>query len=184
VFRHFEALAHAVDLPVILYNVPSRTGMDLTPDTIGRLADLPNIIGIKDATGDPARPLAVALAAGNHFLQLSGHDATAVTFNLAGGRGCISVVANIVPRLCAEMQADCSDYDFPRAHRVYRRIRPLIEALERETNPAPVKHALSVMRGWSPEVRLPLVPVSAATASSIELALASLDDCHRALRRA
>jgi 4-hydroxy-tetrahydrodipicolinate synthase len=173
-YRHFEAVARAVDLPIILYNVPARTGVDLAPDTIARLAEIPMIIGIKDAATDPERPLKVALAAGNRFVQLSGNDATAVSFNLTGGRGCISVLANVVPQLCAEMQAACRQDDVRRARAIQRWLLPLIQAFERETNPAPVKYALSLMRGWSPQVRLPLVPASQGTRDVIRQALYDL----------
>ena len=106
-FRHFASVADAVDLPIILYNVPSRTGVDLQIGTVEQLAGIPSIIGIKDATGDLDRPSATALAVGRRFLQLSGDDPSAVSFNFTGGRGCISVVANVAPALCDELQQAC-----------------------------------------------------------------------------
>ncbi len=174
VFRHFEAIARAVDIPIILYNVPSRTGVDLTLDTLERLAEIPNIIGLKDATGDLSRPPALSSRLGERFIQLSGHDATAMAFNLMGGRGTISVVANIAPRLCAELNAACRRDDVPAARVMQARLQPLIAALERETNPGPVKHALHVLRGLPPGLRLPLVPVARATAEAIEVALSGI----------
>ncbi|HEY9211524.1 MAG TPA: 4-hydroxy-tetrahydrodipicolinate synthase [Ancylobacter sp.] len=174
VFRHFEAIARAVDIPIILYNVPSRTGVDLTLDTLERLAEIPNIIGLKDATGDLSRPPALSSRLGERFIQLSGHDATAMAFNLMDGRGTISVVANIAPRLCAELNAACRCEDVPAARAIQARLQPLIAALERETNPGPVKHALHVLRGLPPGLRLPLVPVARATAEAIEVALSGI----------
>jgi 4-hydroxy-tetrahydrodipicolinate synthase len=174
-YRHFEAIAQAVDLPVILYNVPARTGVDLAPATLERLARIPSIIGIKDATGDLARPFTTALATGSRFQQLSGHDATAVSFNLVGGRGCISVVANVVPRLCAALQKACRQDSYHRARGLQQRLLPLITALERETNPSPIKFAVSLVHErFNPRVRLPLVPVSGETANAVREALAEV----------
>jgi 4-hydroxy-tetrahydrodipicolinate synthase len=174
-FRHFEAIARAVDIPLILYNVPSRTGVDLLSTTIGRLAKIPSIIGIKDATGDVTRPIATASETGGRFLQVSGHDATAVSFNLAGGRGCISVVANVVPRLCAALQKACRDDDYLQARAIQRRLVPLIKALEQETNPCPIRLAVSLLhRRFDSSPRLPLVPVSSETAKAVSEALRPL----------
>jgi 4-hydroxy-tetrahydrodipicolinate synthase len=174
-FRHFEAIAKAVDLPLILYNVPSRTGVDLAPATVGRLARIPSIIGIKDATGDMARPLATALEAGSRFLQLSGHDATAASFNLAGGRGCISVVANVVPRLCGALQRACREDSYREARALQRKLMPLIAALECETNPSPIKAAVSLVhRRFNSSLRLPLVPASDETVKAVGDALNQL----------
>jgi 4-hydroxy-tetrahydrodipicolinate synthase len=176
VVAHFEAIAAGVDLPLIVYNVPSRNGLDLTSETVSRLAAIPSVIGIKDATGDPARPIATARAAGDCFVQLSGHDATALAFNLAGGRGCISVVANVVPAVCAALQAACARADWASAQQIQLRLMPQIQALEQETNPAPIKHALSLRLGWDARPRLPLVPVRRETAAAIEDALSNLED--------
>jgi 4-hydroxy-tetrahydrodipicolinate synthase len=174
-YRHFAAIAGSVDLPLILYNVPCRTGVDLAPDTLARLAAIPNIVGIKDATGDLARPMAIARAAGAGFLQLSGHDATAAGFNLAGGRGCISVVANVAPRLCADLQRACRDGDFRTAAAIQARLAPLVSALERETNPGPIKLALSLLRpDVSPDLRLPLAAPAPGTAALVGEALEAL----------
>ncbi len=110
-------------------------GVEIAPDTLARLAAIPNIVGIKDATGDLSRPASTARAAGTGFLQLSGHDATAAGFNLAGGRGCISVVANVAPRLCFKLQRACRDGNFRAAAAIQALLAPLVSALERETNP-------------------------------------------------
>ncbi|GJD53993.1 4-hydroxy-tetrahydrodipicolinate synthase [Methylobacterium crusticola] len=174
-YQHFAVIARTVDLPLLLYIVPSRTGVDLSPSTLTRLAAIPTIIGIKDATGDLGRPAATARAAGPAFLQLSGHDATAAAFNLAGGRGCISVVANVAPRLCAELQRACRMGDYLRAAALQAHLAPLIAALERETNPGPVKLALSLLRtDVVPDLRLPLVVPRPETATAIVEALEML----------
>jgi len=177
VFQHFQAIARAVESPIILYNVPSRTNVDLTLETLERLAKFPNIIGIKDATGDLTRPIALTRRLGDRFIQLSGHDATAMAFNLMGGQGIISVVANVVPSLCVDLANACVRGDANTALTIQRRLQPLIAALELETNPGPVKHALHMLHGTSAETRLPLVPVSPATAHAIEAALAGLCLC-------
>ena len=177
-FRHFAAVADAVDLPIILYNVPSRTGVDLQIGTVEQLAGMPSIIGIKDATGDLDRPCATALAAGRRFLQLSGDDPSAVSFNFAGGRGCISVVANVAPALCDELQQACRLKNWGLARSLHNRLEPLMAALSREPNPGPIKHALSLVRpGFDRHPRLPLVGVSASTALEIKAALTNLDLC-------
>lgn len=180
-YRHFAAIAGSVDLPLILYDVPCRTGVEIAPDTLKRLAAIPNIVGIKDATGDLARPIATARAAGAGFLQLSGHDATATGFNLVGGRGCVSVVANLAPRLCADLQRACRDGDFRAAAAIQARLAPLVAALERETNPGPAKLALSLLHPEvSPDLRLPLVAPApgtfAAVAEALEAALGGVAD--------
>ncbi|MGI6856274.1 4-hydroxy-tetrahydrodipicolinate synthase [Mesorhizobium sp. 1B3] len=173
--RHFEAVAAKVDIPLIVYDVPSRTGVDLTPATIARLAAIPSVIGIKDATGDLSRPMALAAALGDRLLQFSGHDATAFGFNTMGGSGTISVVANVAPRLMVEMQGALRSGDIRTARVLNHRLRPLVSALELETNPAPVKHALHLSCGVSPDLRLPMVPVEGRTGEAIGRALAALD---------
>jgi len=177
VFQHFQAIARAVEIPIILYNVPSRTGVDLTLDTLERLAEFPNIVGIKDATGDLIRPIALRRRLGDRFIQLSGHDATALAFNLMGGQGTISVVANVVPSLCVDLANACRRGDAKTALAIQQRLQPLIAALELESNPGPVKRAMHVLHGINPDMRLPLVPVSPATAKAIEAALAGLYLC-------
>lgn len=173
-YRHFAAIAGAATIPLILYNVPSRTGVDLLPDTVRRLAAFPGIIGIKDATGNLDRPERTAKLAGRDFLQFSGHDATALAFNNICGAGTISVVANVAPRLCAEMHRACRDGDLLSARTIRHRLEPLITALERETNPVPVKYALHRLLGQSPEVRLPLTAASPETERAVEDAITAL----------
>ncbi|MFI0847071.1 4-hydroxy-tetrahydrodipicolinate synthase [Mesorhizobium sp. IMUNJ 23232] len=171
IFRHFQAVARQVDIPIIVYNVPSRTGVDLTPATLERLASIPSIIGIKDATGDLARPMALSNLVGDRFIQLSGHDATAFGFNTMGGRGTISVVSNVLPRLCVDMHDACARGDIHAARAIHQRLRPLVAALELESNPVPVKYALHLAGRAGPDVRLPLAPVLPETADAIGAAL-------------
>ncbi len=171
IFRHFEVVANSVELPIIVYNVPSRTGVDLGLPTIRRLADLRGVIGLKDATGDLSRLLGLTNLLGSDFLQLSGHDATALGFCANGGHGTISVVSNIAPRICVQMHEAHRSGDVYRAKSASDQLRSLIAALELETNPAPAKYALHLLRGMSPEVRLPLVQVMPETASAIRDAL-------------
>lgn len=173
IVRHFEAIAREVSLPIIVYNVPSRTGVDLTLETIERLAAIPAVIGIKDATGDLSRPMAVSRMVGDRFIQLSGHDATALGFDMMGGSGAISVVANVAPRLSVEMHDACGRGHFQAARAAQYRLLPLIAALERETNPIAVKHALHLLHGTCPDVRLPLTAATAETANAVRVALRS-----------
>ncbi len=171
IFRHFEAVANHVDVPIIIYNVPARTGVDLGLPTMRRLAELRGVVGLKDATGDLSRPLGLTNLLGDGFLKFSGHDATASDFCQAGGCGVISVVSNLAPRLCAQMCETCFTGDTAHARAINDQLRPLISALEMETNPGPVKYGLHLQRGVSPEVRLPLVQVTPETEAAIGKAL-------------
>ncbi len=174
-FRHFATVAAAVDLPIILYNVPKRTGVDLHFSTVEQLAEIPSVVGIKDASGDLDRPRVTALVAGPRFAQLCGDDASAVTFNLAGGRGCVSVLANVVPSLCRDLHHACRTKDWAGARTLQNRLKPLIDALGREPNPGPIKQALAFLHpGFSREPRLPMVGVSPSTAAEIRAALDEL----------
>lgn len=179
IFRHYEAIARKVRIPIVVYNVPGRTGVDLLPQTIERLAAIPSVIGIKDATGDLSRPTAIAALLKDRIVQFSGHDSTSFGFNTMGGKGTISVVANIAPRLCVEMHDACRQGDHHTARAIHHRLRPLIAALELETNPSPVKYALHLLLGLSPDVRLPMVPVLPQTAAAIRAALLALADDDR-----
>jgi 4-hydroxy-tetrahydrodipicolinate synthase len=176
IFRHFQSVARQVDLPIIVYNVPARTAVDIAPVTLERLAAIPAIVGIKDATGDLARPMAVTNQFGERFVQLSGHDATAFGFNTMGGSGTISVVSNVAPRLCVDMHDACRRGDVHAARAIHKTLRPLVAALELETNPVPVKYALHLLGLIRPDVRLPLVPVLPETAAGIAEALRTVAD--------
>ncbi len=171
---HFSYLAEQVDLPIILYNVPGRTVTDMQPATVAELARrFPDrVIGIKDATGDLTRVTAHRIAAGEGFVQLCGNDDIALPFNAAGGVGCISVTANVAPRLCADFQAASLTGDLATAHDLNQRLFALHGAMFADASPGPVKYALSRLHDWlSDEVRLPLVPCSAAARTAVDAAL-------------
>ncbi|MGD9801482.1 MAG: 4-hydroxy-tetrahydrodipicolinate synthase, partial [Parvularculaceae bacterium] len=171
---HFTALHDATNLPIILYNVPGRTVANLSVETIGALSKLPRIAGVKDATGDLARVALQRLASGADFIQLSGEDMTAVGFNAMGGRGCISVTANVAPDLCAEMQKATLAGDYAGALAIQDRLAPLHDVLFAETSPGPVKYALSLMGLCADELRLPLVGPTDATKTRVKKTLAGL----------
>ena len=171
-YAHFKAVAESVKLPILIYNVPSRTVTNISVETIDRLArDCPNIIGIKDATADLTRPSQQRLVTGERFIQVSGEDATALGFNAHGGTGCISVTANVAPRLCAEFQEATLRGDFAAAIRLQDRLMPLHTALFIETSPAPVKYAASLLGLCEFDVRLPLVPPSESTRQRVREAM-------------
>ena len=168
---HFTAVHDACDLPIIIYNIPGRSVVDMTPATMGRLAELPRIVGVKDATGDVARVSETRAACGADFCQLSGEDALALGFNAHGGVGCISVTANVAPRLCAEFQAATRRGDYATALRYQDRLMPLHEAIFIEPGLAGAKHGLSILGRCRNEVRLPLVGVQPSTGAAIRNAM-------------
>jgi len=155
-YQHFKAVHDAVDIPIVIYNIPGRSAVDMSNATMARLAKLPNIVGVKDATNDLARPLKMRVEIGSDFALLSGEDATAVAYLAQGGDGCISVTANVAPRLCSEMHAAWQKGDFATVRRINERLMPLHDALFAETSPTPVKYAASLLGRCSPEVRQPL----------------------------
>ena len=169
---HFTALHDASDLPIIIYNIPGRSVVDMTPETMGELAKLPRIVGVKDATGKLDRVSQQRAACGRDFIQLSGEDATALGFNAQGGVGCISVTANVAPRLCAEFQAAMLAGDYAGALDYQDRLMPLHEAIFIEPGVAGVKYAMSRLGLCEARVRLPLVGVTPGTAARIDAALA------------
>jgi len=170
-FLHFSTIADAVDIPMFIYNIPGRSVVDMTPETMGRLAKHPNIVGVKDATANLARPLHQRAACGAGFIQLSGEDHTALAFNAAGGHGCISVTSNIAPRLCAEMQKAWREGKVCEAMVIQDRLLPVHDALFSETSPGPVKYAASLLGRGSAHCRPPLAPIAAATAQRVESAM-------------
>lgn len=170
-YAHYRAIHDAVDLPLIIYNVPGRCVVDMTAETMGRLARLPNIAGVKDSTGDIVRPLLTHAACGGEFCQLTGEDANAVAFLAHGGHGSISVTANVAPRLCAEMHNAWRAGRPGEALALHRRLLPLHRALFCETNPAPAKYALSRLGRCSDDVRLPLVSLSERAKAEVDAAL-------------
>lgn len=167
---HFTAL-DAVGIPIIIYNIPPRSVIDMSPETMGELSRLPNIIGVKDATGDLARVSAQRITCGPDFVQLSGEDATAHGFNAQGGVGCISVTANVAPGLCAQMQAATLAGDYAKALDLADRLMPLHQAIFAEPGLCGAKYALSRLGRCENSVRLPLLPVSEGVAARIDAAL-------------
>ena len=157
IYQHFKAIQDSVELPIIIYNIPGRSVVDISSETMSRLIDLPNIIGIKDATADLERVSRLRMLAGPDFLQLSGEDSTALGFMAHGGHGCISVTANIAPALCSSFQNACLSNDFVTAMQLQDRLLPLHTSLFIETSPSPVKYGLSLIGKCSGELRLPLV---------------------------
>jgi 4-hydroxy-tetrahydrodipicolinate synthase len=173
-FLHYTAIANAVDLPIIIYNIPPRSVVDMSVETMARLAKHPNIIGVKDATANLTRPLHTRRACGEDFCQLSGEDHTALSYNAAGGHGCISVTANVAPRLCSEMQTAWADGRLAEAMAIQNRLVPLHDALFSETSPGPVKFAASLMGKTSERCRLPLAPLMEPTRARVKAAMAEV----------
>ncbi|MDR3533483.1 MAG: 4-hydroxy-tetrahydrodipicolinate synthase [Rhodopila sp.] len=170
-FLHYSAIADAVDLPIIIYNIPPRSVVDMSVDTMARLAKHRNIIGVKDATANLVRPLHTRRACGDDFCQLSGEDHTALSFNAAGGVGCISVTANVAPRLCSEMQNAWAEGRVKDAMAIQNRLVPLHDALFAETSPGPVKYAASLLGKTSERCRLPLAPLMEPTRARVKAAM-------------
>ncbi|MGQ7793007.1 4-hydroxy-tetrahydrodipicolinate synthase [Faunimonas sp. B44] len=171
-YAHFKAVADAITIPLVIYNIPPRSVVDMSVETMKRLfEDCENIIGVKDATANLARPSLQRHAMGPDFVQLSGEDATALGFMAHGGHGCISVTANVAPRLCAEFQEACAAKDFATALEYQDRLMPLHRALFLEPSPAPTKYALSVLGHMSEEVRCPIMTVSKETRTEVDAAL-------------
>lgn len=172
IYAHLAAVAE-IGIPIILYNVPARTITDISVETMGRLSRLPNVIGVKDATGNLARVSAQRQACGQEFIQLSGNDDMALGFNAMGGVGCISVTANVAPRLCSQFQEAMREGRWDDALQLQDRLYPLHAALFTDASPGPVKYALSKVRpGFSPELRLPMTEPSAASKAAVDDALA------------
>ena len=170
-YQHIKAINDAVDIPIVLYNVPVRTVADMSVETMARCAKLKNVVGVKDATANMARASLQRLACGSDFVMLSGEDATAMGFNAHGGQGCISVTANVAPALCAEFQNACQKGDFAKALRLQDQLMPLHDALFVETSPGPVKYAVSRLGLCNADIRLPLVPVSESTKRIVDAAM-------------
>jgi 4-hydroxy-tetrahydrodipicolinate synthase len=168
---HFTAAHDSCDLPIIIYNIPGRSVVDMSAATMGELAKLPRIIGVKDATGDLARVCAQRMTCGPDFIQVSGEDATAHGFNAQGGVGCISVTANIAPALCAQLQAACLAGDYADALTLQDRLMPLHHAIFTEPGLVGVKYAMSLLGKCSEEVRSPLVPLTDGTKKLVEVGM-------------
>ncbi len=170
-FQHYKKINDSVNLPIIIYNIPSRSVIDMTVETMTRLFELKNIVGVKDATGDLNRVDLQLKAMGKEFIQLTGEDDNAFEFNKRGGVGCISVTANIAAKLCSEFQSASLKKDFAKAEQINNLLKPIHKALFIESNPSPVKYAASLMNLSPPDVRLPLVKVTENTKVAIQAAL-------------
>jgi 4-hydroxy-tetrahydrodipicolinate synthase len=170
-FRHYMAIADAVEIPLFIYNIPGRSVIDMSVETMSRLAAHKNIVGVKDATANLARPLHTLRACGPEFIQLSGEDHTALAYLAAGGSGCISVTANVAPKLCAQLHAAWARGDLKEAMAIQMRLLPLHDAMFCESNPGPVKYAASLLGFGANTVRLPLAEVTPESAGRIKAAM-------------
>ena len=170
-YQHFKAVNDAIGIPIFIYNIPGRSIIDMSVETMARLYELKNIAGVKDATANMARASLQRQVLGPDFIQLSGEDATALGFMAHGGHGCISVTSNVAPRLCAEMQSACLKGDYASALKVQDRLMPLHTNLFIETNPTPVKYAASLLGLMEDNVRLPLVPASENAKQAVRSAM-------------
>ncbi len=170
-YQHFKAINDVVSIPIFIYNIPGRSVIDMSVETMARLAALKNIGGVKDATANMARASQQREACGPDFVQLSGEDATALGFMAHGGAGCISVTANVAPRLCAQFQNACMAGDYTAALALQDRLMPLHNSLFIETNPSPAKAALKLLGRMDDEVRLPMIRVSDTTTKVLRAAL-------------
>ncbi len=174
-YQHFKAINDAINIPIIIYNIPARSIVDMSVATMARcFKDLKNVVGVKDATANLARPSMQRQALGADFCQLSGEDATALGFMAHGGRGCISVASNVAPRLCADLQNACLAGDFKKALALQDQLMPLFDVMFVETNPAPVKYAVSRLGFCTADMRLPMVPMSDASKAAVDTVLGSL----------
>jgi 4-hydroxy-tetrahydrodipicolinate synthase len=174
-YRHFREVHDNVDIPIIIYNVPSRTVVDISNETITRLAELKNVVALKDATGDLNRPTQLLMTAKGPFNMLSGDDNTSFAFNALGGVGCISVTSNIAPSICAKVQEFWARNDWQGAFKLNTLLFPLYEAIGCDTNPIAIKHGANVLGLCTPDVRLPLIPTSERNKKLIKDAMTSLE---------
>ena len=171
---HFHALADASDLPIVVYNVPGRTVTDISAETMCKLAEIPTVVATKDASGDLARVTLHRAGAGEGFCQLSGNDDLWLPHAVLGGVGCISVTANVAPRLCADFAAACARGDWSGALALHDRLFSLHKAMFSDASPGPVKYALSRIHDWfSPDVRLPIIPANDASRAAVDAALSA-----------
>lgn len=173
IYRHFAAIADAVDIPIVVYNIPGRSVVEISVETMARLAKVANILGVKDATANLARPSRERLLCGPDWLMISGEDATALGYMAHGGHGCISVTANVAPKLCSEFQEACMAGDFAKARALQDRLMPLHDAMFCEPSPAPAKYGVSLLGLCASEVRLPIVAASPAAQARVREAMVS-----------
>ena len=170
-YRHFKAIHDSCSLPILIYNIPPRSIVDMSIETMARLAELPRIVGMKDATNDLTRPTRTKLALGPKFVMFSGEDGTAIGFLAQGGQGCISVTSNVAPKLCAEMQTAWQKGDLARAKALNEKLMPLHSALFVETSPGPIKYAASLMGLCAAEMRLPMCEIQTASKEKVRAAM-------------
>src|SRR5436305_9725786 len=170
-YQHFKAINDAIGIPILIYNIPARSVIDMSVDTMKRLFELNNIAGVKDATANMARVSQQRAACGPDFNQLSGEDITALGFNAHGGHGCISVTSNVAPRLCSEFQAACGRGDYATALQIQDKLPPPHENLFIETSPAPVKYGMSLIGKCTETVRLPMVPATEKARTAVREAM-------------
>lgn len=170
-YRHFTAIAEAVDIPIIIYNIPPRSVVDMTIDTMKRLSEHPNVVGVKDATADLVRPLKTRLEIGPDFCQLSGEDATIMPYLAQGGHGCISVTCNVAPGPLSQLHKAWQAGDLDTARSINDRLLPLHDALFCETSPGPVKYAASLLGICSPNARLPIWEIADSSKERVEAAM-------------
>jgi 4-hydroxy-tetrahydrodipicolinate synthase len=173
-YAHFKAINDKVGIPIVIYNIPGRTNVDMSVATMARVFELKNVVGVKDATANIARVSQQRAAMGPEFNQLSGEDATALGFVAHGGHGCISVASNVAPRLCAEFHNALTKGDFPAALALQDRLMPLFDVMFVETNPGPVKYAASRLGLCSAEMRLPMIPISEQSKKAVDAVLVKM----------
>ncbi len=174
-YAHFKAINDAVEIPIIIYNIPPRSVVDMTVETMAELAKLPNVVGVKDATTDLQRPLETRIAAGPDFCQLSGEDGTALPFLIQGGVGCISVSANVAPKLCAMMHNAWQQGALDTAMQINERLMPLHKAMFFQPSPAGAKYGAHLLGHCTPDTRLPLTPAAPATQAQVRDAMTGLE---------
>ncbi len=174
-FRHYKEIHDQGNIPILIYNIPARSIVDMSVETMGRLSAMQNIVGVKDATSDLNRPILTSAECGESFCQLSGEDGTAIPFNAAGGHGCISVTGNIAPKLCSEMQAAWFNGEVTRAMELQSLLMPLHSAMFCETSPGPVKYAAELLGLASSLSRLPICEISDTSKQKVESAMRDLN---------
>jgi len=174
-YQHFKYIHDASKLPMVIYNIPPRAIVDIQPETLARLAALPRVVGVKDATGDLARPSLEKHLIGSEFSYLSGEDLTAIAYNAVGGNGCISVTSNVAPKLCSELQLACQQGDYRKAQSIHEKLVPLHQALFSEPSPAGIKYAMSLIDLCTDDVRLPIMPLQAESKERIKSAMQALN---------
>jgi 4-hydroxy-tetrahydrodipicolinate synthase len=170
-YRHYAAIAEAVDIPIILYNIPARAIVEIDVETMARLSKLPNIVGTKDATANLARVLRERAACDPDWVQLSGEDGTAIAYMIQGAQGCISVTANVAPRLCSEFQRACREANWTKALELQKKLMPLHDAMFCQPSPAPVKYAGSLLGLCTDQVRLPMMAATDPSRAIIRAAM-------------